>query len=209
MHLAITLTVLGLMGNLALAIPAPQPTSTGDFIVDSAAPTDFAAIPVDASEAALVPADDDSDATALGHAKVRNQCNFPVYLYVCGQHPAVCTQERKLAANSGAFSEQYSKINNGRSIKIGRRSGEVQKPILQFEYTHTDDGRVAYDVSDVNGNPFQSEGFTVTSSSSTCPTKKCGPPVSHANCPYLFTKPKNGQVLYCGVKQDIGVTLCG
>ncbi|KAI4212990.1 MAG: hypothetical protein LQ351_004334 [Letrouitia transgressa] len=206
MQLISTITAFGLMGSLALAVPAPEPTTAGDWIVDPAAATNVPEIPIDPAEAALVPAD--SNAAALGKANVRNNCNFPVYLYVCGQHPATCTAERKIAANTGTFSETYSTINNGRSIKIGRRPGEVQKPILQFEYTHTNDGRVAYDVSNVDGNPFASEGFSLTSTSAQCPQKHCGPPVNHNNCPYLFTKPKNGKVLYCGQGQSIGVSLC-
>ncbi|KAG8529571.1 uncharacterized protein KY384_006208 [Bacidia gigantensis] len=200
------LASFGALSSIALAAPVDD-TATLASITDTAAATSAPKVSIE--ENAPVPDDSlEKSTAALGAANVRNHCNFPVYLYVCGQNPATCTAERTLAAHTGTFSEKYSTVNNGRSIKIGRTPGKVAKPLLQWEYTHTSDGRVAYDVSSVNGNPFGPFGYDVTSSNGKCPQPNCKPPGTHAVCPFVFHDPTNGKVLYCGAGSSIGITLC-
>ena len=209
MQVTSTIRALVLVGSLALpatAIPAAD-TASPSFIVDDSAVTAAPAVPdtgahVAADEAAVA-------ADTTGQANVRNYCSFPVYLYVCGQNPPSCTSEYTLAAHTGTYSEVYSIANNGRSIKMGTTPGEVAKPILQFEYTNTGGGQVAYDLSEVNGNPFGPYGFFLTSNNNACFHKECPPPGSHDVCPWVFTTPTNGLVSDCPISSDIGITLCG
>ncbi|KAM0804358.1 hypothetical protein BDR22DRAFT_885620 [Usnea florida] len=201
MHLnTTTIAALGFVLSAA-AVPASP-----SWIVDPAAATDAPAVP---DSGHPVAADTNVAAGTTGDANVRNYCDFPVYLYACGQDPSTCTPEYTLAAHTGTYSEQFSTPNNGRSIKMGLTAGEVQKPILQFEYTNTGSGQVAYDLSEVNGNPFGPYGFFLTSNNGNCFHENCPAPGTHNVCPWVFTTPTNGMVSDCPISSSIGVTLCG
>lgn len=199
MHFTTTITTLGLVLSAA-AVPASP-----SWIVDPAAATDAPAVPFTGTPVVV---DSNVVAATTGDANVRNYCDFDVYLYVCGQDPAVCTPEYTLAAKTGTYSEEFSTPNNGRSIKMGTTAGEVSKPILQFEYTNDGTGLVYYDLSEVNGNPFGAYGFYLTSSSDKCFSANCPPPATNAVCPWVFTTTTNGEVKNCPVANSIGVSLC-
>ena len=211
MHPFTTISILSSLGSLALpvfALPAADPASPS-FIVDPAAVTAAPAVPFTGAVVDSAGASADNLKAATGRATVLNKCTFPVFLYACSQNPAACTKESKLAANGGTYGETYLGASTaGRSIKLGTTSGEVNKPILQFEYTNAG-SLVYYDLSEVNGNPFGKHGFTLTSSNSACDHNKCPAPSTHAVCPWVFTAPTNGRVSNCPIGSSIGVTLCG
>lgn len=75
-----------------------------------------------------------------------------------------CDQQQTI--NSGeAYAEVFwDVVNNGRSLAIYRDpvpSGAITDP-TQFEYTVTSDNTtVYYDVSDVDGNPFRGQGYSI------------------------------------------------
>lgn len=207
------ITALGSLGSflsLAFALPAAEPASPS-FIVDPAAVTAAPAVP-DSGEHVNsdVTASDNVQDAATGQATVRNNCGFPVYLYACSQTPATCTGETTLGANGDTYAETFlDSSTGGRSIKIGTTPGEVNKPILQFEYTNTGSGQVSYDLSEVNGNPFGPYGFALTSDNSACFQQECPAPGTADVCPFVFTAPASGRVSDCPVSSSIGVTLCG
>lgn len=208
MHLFTTVTALSSLGSLvvpALALPAADPATTS-FIVDPAAVTAAPAVPDSGKHVASDSVADD----ATGQATVLNNCGFPVYLYACSQDPETCTSESTLGAQGGTYSETFlDPSTGGRSIKIGTTSGEVNKPILQLEYTNTGSGQIAYDLSEVNGNPFGPYGFALTSNNAACFQQECPAPGTADVCPFVFTTATNGQVSDCPTASSIGVTLCG
>ena len=213
MYLSNTLIAVGSLGYFSmrvLAAPAPQADdlATTAFIMDPAAVTSAPIVP-DTGE--HIAEDVATSAGVLSQARVHNNCPFPVYVYACGQHPAACGPEKTLPAKSNGhavFAEGYSTVNNGRSLKIGRKPGKVAKPILQFEYTNTGTGQIAYDLSEVNGNPFGPFGYHLQSDNPSCAHRECPPPGSHKACPFVFTNPTNGHVFDCPASSSIGVTLC-
>ena len=154
MHPFTTITTHGSLGSFvfpAFALPAADP-STPSFIVDPAAVTAAPAVPDSGKH---VVSDIATDGGATGQATVLNSCGFPVYPYACSQNPTGCTSESTLTASGGTYSETFSDSSTGdRSIKICSTSGEVNKPILQFEYTIEGNSQVAYDLSEVDGNPL-------------------------------------------------------
>ncbi|KAL9075856.1 MAG: hypothetical protein Q9161_001249 [Pseudevernia consocians] len=147
-----TLVSIGYFAVPILSAPAPADNAAAAAVTD-------APIVIDANPVTNI----DTAGGITGQAHVRNSCTFPVYLYVCGEDkdnggvPA-CSAIHQLAAHTGTYEETYSS-NNGRSIKIGKVTGEVEKPILQFEYTNTGSGQVSYDLSEVNGNPFDTVNY--------------------------------------------------
>ena len=208
MHSFNTIAALSALGSFispAFALPAADP-ATPSFIVDPAAVTAAPAVP-DSGTRVLTDSDSIAD-DGTGQATVLNDCGFPVYLYACSQTPSECTAESTLAASGGNYAETFSASSTGgRSIKIGTTSGEVNKPILQFEYTNSGSGEVFYDLSEANGNPFGPYGFALTSNNAACFQQEC--PAPDTECSFVFTTATNGQVSSCPVASSIGVTLCG
>ena len=145
----------------------------------------------------------DTAAGTLGAANVHNYCDFTVYLSVCGQgedngEVIPCSAIHTLAAGTGTYSETYSSPNNGISIKMNPNKGEVNKPILQLDYTNTGSGQVSYDISETTGDPWRSKGgFTLTTSNIACLDTWC-----------LITDPTNGTPHDCPIGDNIDLSLC-
>ncbi len=137
------LVSMGYFALPAYASPKPKPVAAAVNAYVTDAPLVTGGTPV---------TDIDTAAGTLGTANVRNYCDFTVYLYVCGQGadnggvPA-CSPIHTLAAGTGTYSETYFSPSNGRSLKMSPENGEVNKPILQLEYTNTGNGQVSYDIS--------------------------------------------------------------
>lgn len=138
-----------------------------------------------------------------GYATVVNKCNFPTYVVVCKQHPASCGSTTNMAATTGTYSEAYAPAaDGGHSLKISTTSGSGN--ILQFEYTNEGNGKVSYDLSEVNGNPFGTWGFSLTNTTTDI---FCGPPAT--DCPAIFTDPTNGIPYTAPTSDGVGTILCG
>ncbi|CAF9910304.1 hypothetical protein IMSHALPRED_009149 [Imshaugia aleurites] len=216
-----------LFGLPAFASPMPDyaaadadvcVTDDGTLVADAPLAADAPDVP----DAPLVPdgtpvtggtpvADIDAADGTLGTANVRNYCDFPVYLQVCGQDlfdgVKPCDPIYTLAAGTGTYSEPYSSIiNDGRSIMLSPEDGYHDKPLLQFEYTNKGDGRTNSDISEVDGNPFGSQGFTLDSSNPACSRGWCAPPATF--CPDVYTTWDNGVPRDCPLGDDIGISLC-
>lgn len=202
-----------LLGGLALPVIAkPIYMSTDSATSARLVPEafDLNSTQWEAAQGALVPRD--AEAAGRGSARVHNHCKFPVYLYTCYQpeagHPnGGCTSETTVAAGQSWSAPYTSVTQNGQSIKVGKTSGEVSKPIVQLEYTvYAGSGKISYDVSEVNGNPFGSYGFDLTTTSSSCFSGSC--PAPSTSCPAIFTDPTNGIPHDCPIAQSIGLTVC-
>ena len=121
-----TIATLGALSALVSAIPQGGTPTTSEqaTITDPGAATRVDVLP---QTGATVAADALVSASQLGTATVRNQCGFPVYVYVCDGASQTCGAEQTLAAKTGTYSEGYHALNDGRSIKIGTTPGEVAK----------------------------------------------------------------------------------
>ena len=139
---------------------------------------------------------------ALGDSNVVNLCPFDVYLYSCNQEG--CGAEVTVAANTGTWSAPISSTtDDGVSIKIGTTSGEVEKPILQLEYTNSN-GLVYFDASQINGNPFSAYGYTLGDNVGL--QDYCAPPCTA--CPGVYYSGEDGTVYAISNTDSIGFTLC-
>lgn len=139
---------------------------------------------------------------ALGNSNVRNYCPYEVYLYVCNEQS--CGAEVNLKANTGTWSAPISSVTgDGISIKIGTTPGELQKAILQLEYTNKN-GLIYFDASQVNGNPFGGKGYTLTDNVGL--EEYCAPPCT--DCGFVFYTSKDGTVYNIPNSDSIGFSLC-
>lgn len=138
-----------------------------------------------------------------GYATIVNKCSQSTWVYVCKQHPAGCGDSIEMAATTGSYSEAYAPASDGgHSLKISLTEGSGD--ILQLEYTNGGNGKVSYDLSEVNGNPFGTWGFSLTN---TTTDVFCGPPAT--DCPAIFTDPTNGIPYTATTSDGVGTILCG
>lgn len=203
MHSTTVLATVVSMGGFLLASGSPTGQSTNiQIVLPTGAEAVTAAPPVPTF--GTVPKQPEADvaaAAALGDSNVVNDCTFPVYLYVCDE--TSCGAEVTVAPKTEWSAPFTSTTGDGVSIKIGTTSGEVEKAILQLEYTNSN-GLVYFDASQVNGNPFSQYGYWMGDLSGLHET--CSPPCT--NCPFVFTTPTDGTVFNTANTDSIGFTLC-
>lgn len=137
-------------------------------------------------------------ASALGKAVVRNNCNFEVTLWPVGHNIA----PKNTLQHGQTYSEQFSTSRAaaiGRALKITRDPDGLftGKPQTDFAY-NLDGGKIWYDLSDVNGDPFAGHKLVVVS--------------AHAGCPSIVWPngiPQGNDIKNCpDVNADVILTLC-
>lgn len=144
-------------------------------------------------------------ASAVGSASVVNNCGFPVYYASVAQNAGAGMQ-----ALQGTFSESFTLPNVGVSIKLAPNN-TLGGPITQFEYTWSA-GKVAYDISNINGNPFASFGMEIVPSmqndpsNPTCQTVAC--PAGQSSCSAAYNQPDDVRTMVCSENANLVMTLC-
>ncbi len=105
---------------------------------------------------------------ANGNLNVRNACSFNVYGKLADSSSA---NSNPRTLKSGETYSEPQDLTSGREIKVTRDTS-AGSPILQLDYI-VSGGRIFYDFSLVNGNPFSSNEFSLTPSDKTCPASSC------------------------------------
>ncbi|EMC95024.1 hypothetical protein BAUCODRAFT_72765 [Baudoinia panamericana UAMH 10762] len=112
-------------------------------------------------------------ALSVGSAVVVNGCEYNVYLADVPSQPSNGTEIDKTLAPGATFTQQWTELSNlaGWSIKLSKDT--TFKNIMQYEYTFQNDGIIWYDLSDVDGNPWDSNWeITAECASSVCAPKQ-------------------------------------
>ncbi|KAK0947961.1 hypothetical protein LTR29_000484 [Friedmanniomyces endolithicus] len=112
-------------------------------------------------------------AQSVGHAIVINACKYEVYVCDVPAADGGYTEIDKILQPNEPFTQQWTELTNaqGWSIKLSKDSTLAN--IMQYEYTFHNDGTIWYDLSDVNGNPWDGDWeVTAESPSSTCSPKQ-------------------------------------
>lgn len=155
------------------------------------------------TRAAVLLAATAAQVSALGSAIVHNQCDFDVYLWAVGD---LSGSMETIAANGGAWSQQYQNNPDGGGMSIKLGSDPKCDNITQFEYT-LDGASLWYDLSNINGYPFASRGVTVVPTDSTCRGVAC--PAGQTLCAQAYNVPTdNFATAECGSDADSVVVLC-
>ena len=142
-------------------------------------------------------------AMAAGSAHVVNNCGFPIYYASVGQSQHAGMQELQ-----GSYSESYSQPGVGISIKL---SPSMDGPVSQFEFTWAD-GKIYYDLSNIDGSPFADAGMMVTpsmsgdSSNPSCQAIDC--PAGQSVCSAAYNQPDDVRTTVCSDSSDLTLTMC-
>jgi len=114
-------------------------------------------------------------ADSIGQAVVVNKCNYNVLMHNTPAADGGYTEIDKTLSPNDSYTMQWTQLSNGDgwSIKLGKEDCDWQTNLMQYEYTFHGDGIIWYDLSDVNGNPWDGDWeITASSASSTCTPKQ-------------------------------------
>ncbi|ETI22422.1 hypothetical protein G647_06497 [Cladophialophora carrionii CBS 160.54] len=146
-----------------------------------------------------------SGVSALGSATVVNNCGFPVYYASVGGSSNPGMQELQ-----GSYSEGYSQQGVGVSIKLSPESS-TSGPVSQFEFTWAN-GKISYDLSNINGYPFSAGGMEVVPSMQNDPNNPtCVPvtcPAGASVCSAAYNQPDDVRTMVCDEDSNLVLTLC-
>lgn len=138
-------------------------------------------------------------ADSVGQAIVVNKCSSDVYLQNTPSDDGVHTEVDKTLKTGDSYSQTYTQLANNMGWSLKLSNSTSMDNIMQYEYTFLDDGVIWYDMSNVNGNPWDGN-WLFTSDDSTCkPT--------HGAYQYS-TDDANGMQASCDQSASITVTLC-
>jgi len=140
---------------------------------------------------------------SAGKAIIQNSCSFPVYLSSVSN---VAGPTQELAANGGTYSEDWRSNPNGGGISIKIASDSSFSQVTQFEYT-LESPDLWYDLSNINGYPFEQWGVSIIPSDSSCNEVIC--PAGVSLCAAAYNTPtEDWATAMCYSASDMVVLLC-
>lgn len=136
-------------------------------------------------------------AAYAGNAVVVNSCSYPVYLANTPAADGGYSEIDQTLQSGGSYSQQYTELTNkmGWSLKLAKDQGSAN--IMQYEYTYLNDGTIWFDLSDVNGNPWDGN-WEITA------TGDCTPKQSA----YRYSTDDAYGMQSCPDSSSVTVTLC-
>lgn len=134
-----------------------------------------------------------------GSAIVLNACSYDVQLSsVPAQYGGYDTTEHTLSPGQ-SYTQQWTQLSNGAgwSIKLAKNAGDSS--IMQYEYTFQNDGTIWYDLSCVNGNPWDKNWEITAAGGNGCSPKQSA---------YRYATDDAYGMQSCNSDADVTVTLC-
>ena len=133
-----------------------------------------------------------------GSAIVINSCSYAVHLSNVPSAGGGYNAIDQMLSPGGTYSQVYTSLSNGNgwSIKLSQ-TGDFGSNVMQYEYTYQNDGTIWYDLSEVNGNPWDGNWeFTATSG--------CTP----RQAAYRYSTDEAYGMQSCADTASVTVTLC-
>lgn len=137
-------------------------------------------------------------ANALGHAIVKNACNYEIKMCNVPASGGGFEQIDKWIQPNETYSQQYQPLSNNNGWFIKLSDDESLDHILQYEYTTHQDGIIWYDLSQVDGNPWYGN-WQITTDHNDCHPKQQA---------YRYANDDAYGMQSCPDDADIIVTLC-
>lgn len=137
-------------------------------------------------------------AHALGNAVVKNACKYEVTLCnVPAANGGYEEIDKQLQPNE-TYTQEYKQLSNGNGWSIKLSKDESLDNILQYEYTTHNDGTIWYDLSAVNGNPWDGN-WEITAEGAECTPKQAA---------YRYATDDAYGMQACSDDATITVTIC-
>lgn len=139
-------------------------------------------------------------AGSVGSAVVVNKCNYDVTLCNVPAADGGYSEIDQTLSSGDTYTQQWTELSNGDGWSIKLSNDTTLDDILQYEYTFHNDGTIWYDLSEVNGNPWDGNWeITAASASSTCSPKQQA---------YRYATDDAYGMQACPQDSTITVTLC-
>jgi hypothetical protein len=133
-----------------------------------------------------------------GTATVVNSCKYAVKLCnVPASGGGYEEIDRSLAVGE-SYSQDWTALTNGAGWSIKLSPNDSLDSVLQYEYTYQNDATIWYDLSEVNGNPWDGN-WEIASSSASCVPRQAA---------YRYATDDAYGMQSCPADSDITVTLC-
>jgi len=145
--------------------------------------------------AALVAA---AAADSVGKAVVVNKCNYDVTLVNVPSANGGYSEIDKTLSPYDTYTQSWTSLSNGNGWSIKLSNSTSLDNILQYEYTFQNDGTIWYDLSEVNGNPWDGN-WEITADSASCTPKQQA---------YRYATDDAYGMQACPAEAVITVTLC-
>lgn len=137
-------------------------------------------------------------ASSVGSAYVVNKCDYEVTLCNVPASGGGYDQQDKTLAAGESWTQAWTELSNGNGWSIKLSKSASLENILQYEYTFHNDGIIWYDLSCVNGNPWDKD-WEITASGADCSPKQQA---------YRYATDDAYGMQSCASSADITVTLC-
>lgn len=133
-----------------------------------------------------------------GSATVINSCSYDVNLANTPAADGGYNTISQTLSSGGSYSQVYTELSNGDgwSLKLAKDTN-FDSDVLQYEYTYHDDGTIWFDLSEVNGNPWDGN-WEITATSGCTPRQAA----------YRFSTDDAYGMQSCADSASITVTLC-
>lgn len=135
----------------------------------------------------------------IGNAIVVNSCDYDVYLFNTPSANGGYSEIDKVLSPNGQYEQEWTELTNGNGWSIKLSNSTSLANILQYEYTFHDDGTIWYDLSEVNGNPWDGNWEITSSDTSICSPKQQA---------YRYATDDAYGMQACPQAASITVTLC-
>jgi len=137
-------------------------------------------------------------ANALGHAIVKNACNYEIRMCNVPASGGGYEEVDMWLQPNETYTQQYTELSNGNGWALKLSDSESLEHVLQYEYTTHNDGIIWYDLSQVDGNPWYGN-WQITTDSKNCSPKQQA---------YRYANDDAYGMQSCPDDADIVVTLC-
>ncbi|KAF2479089.1 hypothetical protein BDY17DRAFT_313669 [Neohortaea acidophila] len=136
-------------------------------------------------------------AQGIGSAIVLNNCNYDVSLNNVPASGGGASAVSQTLSPGGTYTQEWTQLTNGDgwSIKLAPPGASS---VMQYEYTFQNDGTIWYDLSEVNGDPFN--GDWVISATGDCAPRQAA---------YMYSTDDAYGEQSCPQASAITVSLCG
>lgn len=141
-----------------------------------------------------------ASAMSVGSAVVVNKCNYEVYLCNVPAADGGYSEIDKTLQPNDTYSQHWTQLSNGNGWSLKLSKDNSLGNIMQYEYTFHNDGTIWYDLSDVNGNPWDGNWeVTAANAANTCEPKQQA---------YRYATDDAYGMQACTQDSEITVTLC-
>lgn len=139
---------------------------------------------------------------SAGTTTLLNKCSFPVYFSTVSDFAAPV----KTLQSGETYNESYLTNPNGGGVSVKIAKDPSLASATQFEYTLMP-GTLWYDLSNINGDPFQADGMSLMTSDPNCRNVLC--PAGNTICKEAYNQPfDDWATAGCNSVPNTALTLC-